>query len=234
MTTAMRRIVLVGALLVAACTRTPYTGRVQTLGIDENEALERADRAAAQYRLSIRPVTDRATVERVDRVSSRLVDAARTGPAAARVARLSWEFVVADGAETTVAVLENGKIFLGAALVRMAATDDELAGPIGHAVAEVILRHPSERVRPSFVPSAVAETLGVGGGSETRNKLEAEQTDEADWVGLLLATQAGYDPELVLHMFDRLGESARAARLRTRLPELRAEQATIDAHRGTR
>jgi predicted Zn-dependent protease len=227
MTNAHRLPLLVLAavsLAAVACARSPYSRRYQSMGLDENEALARADRAAEQYRRRIRPVTDPATIERVTRVTTKLVAAAKTGPAGEHAARLSWETVVADDAGTEVAVLENGKIFLGGALVRLAKTDAELAWPIGRAVAQVLLRHSSERERPRFIPDAAAQALGLGPvSSPDLTPLELAQRNEADDVALLLAEDAGYDPEQVLPMLGRLGEHEREARLRNHLPELRSQ-----------
>ncbi|HXJ35696.1 MAG TPA: hypothetical protein VMS22_16810 [Candidatus Eisenbacteria bacterium] len=217
MTQVLRLVCFV--LIASACARSPYTGRMQSMGVDESEAMELADRAAEQYRRRIKPVADPAVTERANRVATRLVAAAKNGPAGERAARLPWEVVVAEGVDTNVAVLENGKIFVGAALLRVARTDAELAGPLGNAVAQVILRHPSERAKPRIIPQMLAMT--ETSEPEGPSPLETEQENEADYVGLLLAAEAGYDPDQVLPIYDRLGESARADRLRKRLPELR-------------
>jgi predicted Zn-dependent protease len=114
--------------------------------------------------------------------------------------------------------------------VRLAANDDELAFPLARAMAHVLLRHPSERVGRHLLPFSAAASLGIfpesGPGSLT--DLDRSQRDEADQVGLRLMIAAGFDPERGLAILDRLGDGARATRLREELPTLRATTARDD------
>ena len=128
---------------------------------------------------------------------------------------------VVDDAGTEVAVLENGAMFPGSALVHMAANDDELAFPIARAMAHVLLRHPSERVGRHLLPFSAAASLGVlpDTGPGTLSALERSQRDEADRVGLRLVSAAGFDPERGVAILDRLGDGARATQLRAELPD---------------
>jgi predicted Zn-dependent protease len=213
-----------------ACERSPYTGRVQSMAFDEDEAIVRADAAATQYRNRVRLVTDPVIVARVQRITTRLVDAAKRGPAGVRAARLAWSVTAVDDTGTQVAILENGAIFPGGALVRLAANDDELAFPLARAMAHVLLRHPSERVGRHLLPFSAAASLGVfpESGPGSLSDLDRSQRDEADQVGLRLMIAAGFDPERGLAILDRLGDGARATRLREELPTLRATTARDD------
>jgi predicted Zn-dependent protease len=217
-------LLLVG--IAVACDRNPYTGRLQSFAAAENEAL--ADKAARQYRQRIRPYGDAAAVARVTRITASLVDAAKTGPGGEHARQLAWEAIVTDQPDTDVATFSNGKIFVPGALVRVAANDAELAAALGSAVARVLSRHESERMARREIGRSEVSPLGGAPSfsSERAAELAATQAEEADWVGLVLATRAGYDPDLAVRVFDRLGDPARATRLREKLPALRAERST--------
>ena len=70
----------------------------------------------------------------------------------------------------------------------------------------------------------------MGSFNPTPRSRSAEQTArdaEADYVGLMLAVDAGYDPDRAMAAFDVLGLRTRGDRVRSRLPELRLRAARI-------
>jgi len=213
--------------LAVGCTRSAYTGRVRGSSESDDEASARADRAVASYRRGLRPATDPAATARVDHVAGALVDAAKAGPASARASAVTWEFSVVDSPETTIASFANGTIVVHSGIVRALPTDDALAAMLGHAVARVLLGHDAElasRRRAGHALPALAE-MGVSVSGGSRSEIEARQDEEADWVGLVLAVDAGYDPDRAAEAFDRLGLRDRGDAVRKRLPELRAHAA---------
>jgi predicted Zn-dependent protease len=216
--------VLVVVAVLGACTRTPYTGRVQSTVHSPDEASALADRGVVSYRRGIRADPDPVARARVDRVLHALVEAAKAGPAGDHAGRLAWNAVVVDSPNTGVASFANGALFVDGGLVRAMPTDDALATRLGHAVARVLLRHGDETAgyRAARIPVMAGTTLSA---PRSRSELGAAQDEEADWVGLVLAVEAGYDPDRAMAAFDRLGLRERGERVRKRLPELRARSA---------
>jgi predicted Zn-dependent protease len=216
---------LAAVLLTEACGRTAYTGRFQSTYRTEDEEMEVADRAVTSYRKGVRPVTDVGLRTRVAHVADRIVDVAKAGPAADRARRLPWEVVVIEGPDTSVASFPNGVIFVQAALVRVMPADDALAAVLGTAVARILLRHGEEAASRSTSKSRLAGMGNFGSFGSSRVDLAAEQDEEADYVGCLLAVEAGYDPDRIVTAYDTLGLKERGDRLRERLPELRERSA---------
>ncbi len=217
---------LATALLCDACGRTAYTGRFQSTYRTEDEEMAVADRAVASYRKGVRPVTDAAMRARVAHVADTIVGVAKAGPAADRARRLPWDVVVVEGPDANVASFPNGVIFVQAALVRLMPSDDALAAVLGTAVARVLLRHGEEAASRSTSKgrlSSMGDFASLGGSS--RVDLAEEQDAEADYVGCLLAVEAGYDPDRIVTAYDTLGLKQRGDRLRERLPELRERSA---------
>lgn len=219
--TVVGRIAIVLMVLGMACTRAAYTGRVQGAPAGDADELAVADRAVAGYRVGIRPATDTALRDRVRRVGDAVVGAAKDGPAGERARRLAWELTVVDSPDAHTAAFANGTIFVTAALVRALPTDDALAAALGHAVARVLLRHGAEIATKRSSRSALTELTGLGTGGTSVAELEEDRIAEADWVGLVLAVDAGYDPDKAVEAFDRLGLKDRGERVRKHLPELR-------------
>lgn len=223
MTRSAALLVLV-AIALGACTRNPWTGRLQTFSDADDETL--ADKAARQYASRVRPYGDPKAVARVDRVFDNVLDSAKSGPAGDHAKRLEWKVTVTDQPDTDIATFPNGKIFVPAALVRIAADDAELATALGVAIGRVLSRHSNERMTRRGARHEVAPSGVTSFSSERAGDLADTQAEEADWVGLVLATRAGYDPDVAVRIFDRVGWPGRAAQLRERLPELRSERPT--------
>jgi predicted Zn-dependent protease len=211
-------------LLCDACARTAYTGRFQSTYRTEDEEMAVAERAVAAYRQSVRPVTDPAMRARVANVADAILAVAKAGPAAERARRLPWEVVLVEGPDSSVASFPNGAIFVQAAVVRLMPSDDALGAMLGNAVARILLRHGEEAASRSAAKSRLAGIGDIVTGS-SRADLAAEQDEEADYVGCLLAVEAGFDPDRIVTAYDTLGLKRRGERLRERLPELRERSA---------
>jgi len=124
-----------------------------------------------------------------------------------------WETVVFKDESANAFALPGGKMGVHTGLLRVAKTDGQLAAVMGHEVGHVLARHGSERVSESLVTSlglqATAAILGdshspkkgllmaaLGIGAQFGVLLPHSRTQEseADWIGLKLMAQAGFDP----------------------------------------
>jgi len=231
MTSTARRAPLVVVLIgIAACSRAAYTGRVQ--GHSDVDAEDRAltARAVAEYRRRQRPSSDAAATARLAHVARALVVAAEAGPAGARAKQVSWEIVLVESPNNTVATFPDGTIFVETGLLRVLPTDDALAGVIGQAVARILLAHGGEVSSHRTTGREMLTLYGIGTG-RSRGDVAARQTEEADYVGLVLAVDAGYDPDRAVVLFDQLGLRDRGRVARERLPELRAQHASRETIR---
>jgi predicted Zn-dependent protease len=216
-----RRACAVALLAVATgCASGGPSGRLEASRAADEDDLAVAEQAVAQYRLRVRPSTDAAMGARVTRVAQAILDVAKAGPASEPVRRLAWQLVVVESPNTTVATFANGAIFVDAGLVRTLPTDDALAAALGQAVARILLWQGADtgarRARNAF-----GALTGMRTSSRPLSESDRERTEEADFAGLVLAIEAGYDLDRALEMFDRLGLKERAARARERAPELR-------------
>jgi hypothetical protein len=192
-----RAVALLTLVAAVACARTPGGALEVASGPDEDD-LALASRAVGEYRHRVRPSSDAAAAERLARVSGLLLDAAKAGPGGPRAKALTWDIVLVSSPDTTVATFPNGTIFVDAGLLRILSTDDALAGALGPAI-----------VRPLLHAGGGGRGRHGGGGDpvfgfgSTTSRLDraTRETEEADYEGLALAVDAGYDPEAAVALF---------------------------------
>jgi predicted Zn-dependent protease len=165
---------------------------------------------AAQQVKETEPLShDPALTARVRRVGGRI--AAQTGR------DYDWEFNVIDEDVPNAFALPGGKVFVYRGLLEMTESDDELAVVIGHEIAHAMARHGAERMSVQLGTSLAGEAAGVAIGLESPVMAQVfysaygmasqvgvmlpysrTQEYEADYIGLILMAQAGYDPDASL------------------------------------
>ncbi|HWA38145.1 MAG TPA: M48 family metalloprotease [Burkholderiales bacterium] len=125
-------------------------------------------------------------------------------------AGLQWYFGVLDSEHLNAFALPGGYVFLTKGLFDLLGDEAELAGVLGHEIAHVMLQHHLKVLKQSqgielvggIIGSQVAQRdtygarqllLGKGAEALTRG-LDKGAEFEADQVGIVLATRAGYAP----------------------------------------
>ena len=168
--------------------------------------------------------------DRVLRVFVRLVEAAKRSQFGDLAKQLPWEHVVIRNDQKVTGLgFPGGKIALYTGLIAATENDDQLAAAVGHLVAKVLTRHQAEDISKNFMKEAGEVESGVP-SANTRKSEELEkawrktQREEADYVGMLLSADAGYDPRGAIALYKRLEgpDSPRAKKLEGRLPEAMA------------
>jgi predicted Zn-dependent protease len=134
--------------------------------------------------------------------SSRLDDFAQSMPKLA--------FVLDCSIPLPIAMATVGKIMaVPRALPAHAASEDAIAAVLGHELAHLRLQHLEQRLGATSGPLALVPSA--------RQALERAQEQEADLVGLDLATSAGYDPYAAIDHMRRTEELALALQRSGRL-----------------
>ncbi|HEX8097160.1 MAG TPA: M48 family metallopeptidase [Pyrinomonadaceae bacterium] len=144
-----------------------------------------------------------------------------------RVARTSlrpnivYRFFVVQGREINAFSAPGGYIYVTTALLALA-NDDELAAVLSHEVAHVVARHSLKSLQNSQALSQLADLVGsvtgvagkdagelgtiaarvVGSGLLAVHSREEER--EADFLGVRGLPRAGFDPEAMISMFQKL------------------------------
>jgi predicted Zn-dependent protease len=224
--------VLLGSLFFLGCETNPYTGRSQLLMVSADEMNQMG---ASQYTqmLSDPDVVlskDAREINPVKRVAARIIAAAKRSKYAEAAKSFDWEVtVIKDDATKNAWALPGGKIAVYTGIFPMAKDEAGLAAIMGHEVIHALAQHGGERMSQNVVAQAGLTVSNIGlailGADPTVNQAAMEvmgagiQTgillpfsrsheSEADYVGILLAADAGYDPREAVHIWERMAAAS--------------------------
>ena len=215
-------------LSVTGCTTNPYTNRSQFLLIPESQEVQMGNRAYAQALNDPKVVISKnqAEVEPVQRVAERIIAAAKQSKYAKRAESFQWEVTVikADGTKNAWA-LPGGKIAFYTGIFPEAKDENGLAAIMGHEVVHALARHGAERVSQHTAADLGMRIAGAALNMKPLTQTLAMQAlgigvllpfsrgheSEADYIGLLLAADAGYDPREAVLLWKRMAESSKSS-----------------------
>lgn len=236
--TTSRRVffcVLLLNILVAGCQTNPYTQRSQLLLMPSGQMNQMG---AAQYSEVLQDPkvvisNNPKEIEPVKRVATRIIEAARRSKYGDVAKAFDWEVTVIKDDNTKNAwALPGGKIAVYTGIFPMAKNEAGLAAIMGHEVVHALAEHGGERMSQGLVAqfgmTAAAIVLSTQGQNPALNELAMQamglgvQTgvllpfsrkheSEADYIGILLAGDAGYDPREAIHIWERMAVASDGA-----------------------
>jgi predicted Zn-dependent protease len=227
-------LILLPFLLLQAsgCVTNPYTKRWQLLMVPQSYE---ANLGAQAYKdvLSdpkVKISNDPAEVAPVQRVAERIIEAAKKSKYAERAKQFQWEAsVIKDDRTQNAFALPGGKIAVYTGIFPIADNEAGLAAIVGHEVVHALARHGSERMSQGLLAQigligasialqtegfspvtsqAAMSALGVGTQVGVLLPFSRAHESEADYIGLLLAAEAGYDPHEAIHVWERMQQSS--------------------------
>lgn len=144
----------------------------------------------------------------------------------------SWEIVVFKDESANAFSLPGGKIGVHTGILKVAATDAQLAAVLGHEVGHVIARHGAERVSQGLAAQGglalidafvigksvsagqrefIMGALGLGAQVGVLLPFSRTQESEADVIGLDLMSRAGFDPRQSVNLWENMSKAAGGA-----------------------
>lgn len=246
-------------ILLSACGSVPLTGRRQLLLVSDTEILVASMTQFNDF-ISTAPLstdaTKTATVERVGRRIANATEAyLRQNGRADDIRSLQWDFRLVRDDQVNAFCMPGGKIVVYEGLLPLVASDDELAVVVGHEIAHAIARHSNERMSQqimaqygaAFVNMALSNksaaiqntgntVFGLGAQLGVMLPYSRRHEYEADYMGMILMTMAGYEPASAVRFWEKMSagggagvpeilsthpsDAARIAEIRRRLPEM--------------
>lgn len=243
-----RWAILVVWVLLSSCAVSP-TGRTQFIIISPDAAIIESE---AAYLDTVRQLDDEdklvgdpLTVARVARITGRLVSIAVADfPASAD---WKWSVAIVDDAEPVNAwCMAGGRMAVYTGLFdQLELTDDEFAQIMGHEISHALANHTAERMSRAMATAAGVAVIGAASDNSGAamagaavlanvaltlpNSREAE--NEADVMGMVVATKAGYDPEAAVTLWQKMGDLSdeRPAEFLSTHPAPENRQAALNA-----
>lgn len=219
---------VIALAVVSGCATNPYTGRSQLLMVSEGEEMQLGAQAYEEIKKDPKNKvsTDPREVEPVKRVAARVIEAAKRSKYAELANQFEWEVNVIKSDKTLNAfALPGGKIAVYTGIFPAARNEAGLAAIMGHEVVHALARHGGERMSQNVIATGVLQVADIGMAIIGANPLARQGTmaalgagaqygvllpfsreheSEADYIGLLLAAEAGYDPREAIRVWERM------------------------------
>jgi len=227
--------IIVLCVFLGGCQTNPYSNRSQFILMPAGYMNEMG---AAQYGDMLQDPKvvlskDPREIDPVKRVAARIIAAAKRSKYAETAKSFDWEVTVIKDDKTKNAwALPGGKIAVYTGIFPMAKTEAGLAAIMGHEVIHALAQHGSERMSQGLVAqvgmSTAAILLSTQGGNPALSQLGMQamgmgvqagillpfsrsHESEADYIGILLAADAGYDPREAVHIWERMAAASQGA-----------------------
>lgn len=220
------------ALLVAACTTNPITGRSSLQLANNSEILTMS---AQEYKTTLskgKVITGTADAKRVVNVGNRIKNAAeryyQSIGRSADLANYSWEFALLQSNELNAWCMPGGKVAVYTGILPITKDDNGLAVVMGHEVSHALAGHGNERISQAMMAQYGGAILGGAisnaqwasvfqkvypiGSQVALLKYGRGQESEADEMGLYLMSMAGYDPRAAIPFWNRMEAASSGAR----------------------
>ena len=257
-------------LLLSACSTVSMTGRKQLNLVSESEILSASLSEYQSYMKSAKVSTDANATAIVRNVAQRIASAAesylRATGQEADLQNYAWEFNLTQDNQLNAFCMPGGKIVVYSGMLNLigngADRDDELAAVIGHEVGHAIAKHGQERASQQLLTSLGGQLLGAAVAGKTAETQQAvalaygmgaqygallpfsrKHELEADYIGIVLATMAGYDADAAVTLWQKMeaasGGSSNSEFMSThpssstRIKQLQKDIPTVKATYGT-
>ena len=225
------KLIAGGVMMLAvltSCSTVSMTGRRQLNLVSESEILSASLTEYQSYMQTARKSTDAAATAVVTNVAKRIAAAAEAYLKAvgqeADLQNYAWEFNLVEDPQLNAFCMPGGKIVVYTGMLNLigngADRDDQLAAVIGHEVSHAIAKHGQERASQQMLASmgsqvlsgvtsrasaqlqsAVATAYGLGAQYGALLPFSRKHELEADYMGSVLATLAGYDADAAITLW---------------------------------
>lgn len=214
-------------MLLSSCGSVPITGRKQLNLVSDYEVLQSSLSQYKSYMSSATISGEQAQSEQVTRVGKKLAAATeaylRATGLESEISNFQWEFNLVKNDEINAFCMPGGKIVVYEGLMKLVSSDDELAVVLGHEVAHAVAKHSKERMSQQILAQYGAKAVsaitkgksystqqiaskvyGLGANYGVMLPYSRKHESEADKMGLVLMSLAGYNPRTALTFWQKM------------------------------
>ena len=219
------------SVLIPSCTTVPITERKQLSLISEAKVNRQASNAYEQFRQKTKLITSGKQLNEIREIGKKIENSVSTffnnqgkdDP----TKNFGWDYVLVDNDKIVNAwCMPGGKIAVYTGLLKITKNTDALSIVMGHEIAHAVARHSLERASQAMtlnLGTAVADIFLGGAISRTRstvgqntgldifqlgimNPFGRKQETEADYLGLIFSSLAGYDIRESVKLWQRMAK----------------------------
>lgn len=223
---------MVALMMMTSCGTTqtvPLTGRTHRISVSDEQVLSLSNQEYTKYMATAKKSTNAQHTAMVQRVGRKLATAVETylkqNGFANDVKNYAWEFNLVQDKSANAFCMPGGKIVVYEGLLPYTQNETALAIVLGHEIAHAVAKHSSEQltkqqnqqVGTNILGNVLNQAVGSGVGDlasavagkyfSFRNlKYSRDNETEADYMGLIFAAMAGYDPQQAIPFWKRMSQ----------------------------
>ncbi len=223
-------LLIVTSIMISCGTTSvvPITGRKHRLSVSDEQVLGLSAQEYAKYMKSAKASTNAANTAMVKRVGQNLANAVEsylnTHGFANEVKYFNWEFNLVQDQSANAFCMPGGKIVVYEGILPITQDEASLAIVLGHEIAHAVAKHSAEQMSKATrsqtglqIGSGILSAIGVDQGITSAAtsiasqglqlmnlKYSRDNESEADYMGLIFAAMAGYDPNVAISFWQRM------------------------------
>ena len=219
-------------LIIPSCTTVPITERKQLSIFPESYINRQAFQLFENVKNKIKLSDDKKTLSEIKEIGKRIEESVSTFFYSTNkkdpTYNFRWEYILIDNDKVKNAgCLPGGKIAVYTGILEVTKNKHGLAAVMGHEIAHAVAKHSIERASRSLilnVGTTAADIFSGGAISRTSratgvdvagmlrtfgidNPFGRKQESEADYLGLIFASLAGYDIRESVKVWERMKEA---------------------------
>ncbi len=219
-------------LMLSSCANAPITDRKQLKIIPEHQLNAQAFQIYENVKKKTKLSSDKKQLDEIKEIGNRIEDSVSAYFDSENLPdptyNFQWEYILIDNDKIKNAwCMPGGKIAVYTGILKITKNKDGLAAVMGHEIAHAVAKHSVERASRALVlnlGTAIADIFTGGAISNTRrttgvdvagmlrhfgidNPFGRKQETEADYLGLIFSSLAGYDIRESVKIWERMKEA---------------------------
>ncbi len=229
----MKRLITIGIIsifLLSACQKVPITGRRQLNMLLESKLIGMSLNNYSQFIKQNKLSNNSQKSAMVKRVGTKIQQAVeqfmKQNKMFHKIKNYHWEFNLVESNQPNAWCMPGGKVVVYTGILPYTQTETGLAVVMGHEIAHAIARHGNERMsqalliqmggvglsyalkeKPQQTQQMFMAAYGAGAKVGVSLPFSRQHETEADKMGLIFMSMAGYNPSEAVSFWQRMGKS---------------------------
>ena len=220
------------SLILPSCSTVPITERKQLTLLPEHKINASARKAYEKFRSKNKIIKEGKQIEEIKEIGKRIENSVsiffKNDSKGDPTSAFEWDYILVDNDKIKNAwCMPGGKIAVYTGMLKVTKNTNALSVVMGHEIAHAVAKHSLERashalsinlgtqIADIFLGGAInrtRQTVGQSTGLDIfqlgiLNPFGRKQETEADYLGLIFSSLAGYDIRESVGLWERMGEA---------------------------